>query len=187
MTSHRALREEECGWPPSITYSSAVLRPPCTSLAQEQSSGGFSWGAVIAGILIAVIGAAILGGGTRVFDWVEDRFKPDPPNGAYGTWAFDHYVGDPPSSNGMTFDVETLVLRENGTYSVTQHIGAAGGPSMPITQTGDYEMEDDDTISFNPDAGTSDQELTMDMRVSGDALTLIDPSQGITYVFQRQR
>ena len=160
--------------------------------SREESAGGSAWRGivvtVVGGVLIAVLGAAALGGGSRMVDWVTDLFEPDPPAGAYGAWTFDHFEPGPPPDPiaGFAFQFDTLLLRDDGTYTATGQIVSAGVPTMSITQAGTYEMRDTNSIRFQPDDAEGPQSMALDISVTGDELRLTDPAQGVAYVFFRR-
>lgn len=160
--------------------------------APEESSGGCAWrgiaATVIGGVLVAVLTAAALGGGSRLIERITDLFEPDPPAGAYGAWTFDHYDTEPPPDpiGGFTLRFDTLLLRDDKTYTATGQVVSAGVPAMAITQSGTYEMLDDDTLRMDPDDEEGAQHMAVDIAVAGDELRLIDPAQGVTYVFVRR-
>jgi hypothetical protein len=86
---------------------------------------------------------------------------------------------------GFSFQFDTLLLRDDETYTATGRYEFPDGESMAITQSGTYEMRDADTVRFHPDEADGPQSLAVDITVKGDELRLVDPAAHVTYVFRR--
>jgi hypothetical protein len=140
---------------------------------------------VIGGVLIAVIGATLSGGASWIGEWLDKELEPDIPSAAIGSWEFVSFDGEePPPILMATYRYNTLQLRRDGTYTVSGTLMFPDNQSMPFADSGDYHMQDSNTIRFF--SQTADEEFQeLDLKVVDDELHLIDPTVGVTHVFER--
>lgn len=146
---------------------------------------------IIAGVMVAVLAAAIIGGVTAFLTGDDDNGPtptpelPDTIQSALGNWDFVRYEGNPPAQPipGMCVQPGTLNLLANRNFLGT--INHCDTGAQFLSASGFFSALDEDTIEVR---GEAESPITgvHDLEVHGDELWMTDQSTGTTVVYQRR-
>jgi hypothetical protein len=139
--------------------------------------------AVITAVLIAVATAGVTGGLSTIRDWIIDETAATLPAEAIDSWEFVGYESAPPTSD-MAVQIDRVTFHDEDSYSAVGRMMFGNGGSLPMSNSGTLEMEDENTVRFTP-SGEESTFAILDLEVEGNELRLTDNASGATSVFRR--